>query len=69
MSLSRQMAVMLHYMNKSGCVVEHFVGVEHVISTTTLSLKDAIDRLFSKYWLSISRLQRQGYDRVSNMQG
>ncbi|XP_065637376.1 uncharacterized protein LOC112007673 [Quercus suber] len=36
--------------------------------TSALSLKVAIEFLFSKYALSLSRLRRQGYDGASNMQ-
>ena len=55
-------------MDKNGHAIEWFIGVEHVSSTTTLSLKAAIDKLFYRHRLSISRLQRQGYDEASNMQ-
>ena len=68
-SIKEQMAIVLRYVNKNGCVIERFVGIEHVTSTTSLSLKDAIDRLFSRHGLSISRLRGQGYDGASNMQG
>ncbi|XP_022893931.1 zinc finger MYM-type protein 1-like [Olea europaea var. sylvestris] len=37
--------------------------------TTALSLKAAIDKVFSRYNLSMSRLRGQGYDGASNMQG
>lgn len=63
------MAVTLHYVDQNEHVIEYFIGIEHVTSTTALSLKVAIDRLFLKHELSISRLQRQGYDEASNMQG
>ena len=56
-------------MDKKGHVIEHFIGIEHVASTTTLSLKVAIDSLFSRHGLSMSRLRGQGYDCASNMQG
>ena len=68
-SIREQMAIVLHYVNTNRCVVEHFVGLEHVTSTMAISLKDAIDRLFSRHGLSISRLRGQGYDGASNMQG
>lgn len=47
--------------------MERFIGLEHVSSTTTLSLKDAIDRLFYRFNLSIFSLRDQGYDGASNM--
>ena len=45
------------------------LSIEHATSTTALSLKAAIDNLFSRHGLSISRLRGQGYDGASNMQG
>ncbi|XP_031252129.1 zinc finger MYM-type protein 1-like [Pistacia vera] len=53
----------------NGLVIEHFLGVEHVTSTTTLSLKATLDNFFSRHGLSFSRLLGQGYDGASNMQG
>ncbi|XP_022877497.1 zinc finger MYM-type protein 1-like isoform X2 [Olea europaea var. sylvestris] len=55
--------------NNTGCVVERFMGIEHVSSATSLSLKASIDKLFSRYGLSISRLRGQGYDVTSDIQG
>ncbi|KAL5557311.1 hypothetical protein UlMin_039547 [Ulmus minor] len=68
-STKEQMVVVLCYVNNKGQVIERFIGIEHVPSTTALSLKSAIDKLFSRYSLSISRLRGQGYDEASNMQG
>ncbi|KAL5559866.1 hypothetical protein UlMin_036077 [Ulmus minor] len=67
-STKEQMAIVLHYVNNKGQVIERFIGIAHVSSTTALSLKSAIDKLFSRYSLSISRLRGQGYDGASNMQ-
>ncbi|XP_052208840.1 uncharacterized protein LOC127812456 [Diospyros lotus] len=67
-SVKEQISIVLLYVNKKGCVVERFVGIKHVSSTTALSLKDAIDNLFSRYKLSISSLRGQDYDGASNMQ-
>ncbi|XP_031250167.1 zinc finger MYM-type protein 1-like [Pistacia vera] len=68
-SNKEQMAIILRYVNKKGCVVECLLSIMHVTDTTTLSLKMGIKTLFSKYNLSISRLRGQGYDSASNMQG
>nr|KYP47883.1 Zinc finger MYM-type protein 1 [Cajanus cajan] len=53
-SVKEKMVVVLRYVNKN---------------TNVLSLKMALDSLFSKYGLSLSRLRGQGYDGASNMQG
>ncbi|KAL5557496.1 hypothetical protein UlMin_039732 [Ulmus minor] len=68
-SVKEQMAVVLRYVDKKGQVIERFVGIEHVANTTAPSLKAAIDKLFSRYGLSLCRLRGQGYDGASNMQG
>ncbi|GAV74974.1 LOW QUALITY PROTEIN: DUF4371 domain-containing protein, partial [Cephalotus follicularis] len=52
-----------------GCVIERFIGIMHVSSTTSLSLKMAIEALFSKYGLSLSSIRGQGYNGASNMRG
>ena len=44
-SNKEQMAIALHYVNKSGSIVECFLGIVHVKDTTTLSLEMAIDEL------------------------
>ncbi|CAN6692183.1 unnamed protein product [Malus baccata var. baccata] len=66
-STKEQMAVVLSYMNKKGEAIEKFLGVQHVSSTTSSSLEDAIERLFATTNLSMSKLQGQGYDGASNM--
>ena len=68
-STNEQMAVALRYVDKKGHVVKRFLGIEHVTDTSALSLKVAIEDLFCRYELSLSRLRGQGYDRASNMQG
>ena len=65
--MKEQMAVVLRYVDKSGQIVERFIGIEHVTSTTALSLKAAIDNLFSRHGLSISRMRRPVICKVSLM--
>ncbi|XP_022845237.1 zinc finger MYM-type protein 1-like [Olea europaea var. sylvestris] len=67
-SVKEQMSVVIRYV-KNGCILEHFIGVIHVLNTTAASLKAAIDQLFSTHSLSISNLRGQGYDGASNMRG
>ncbi|KAK2655171.1 hypothetical protein Ddye_008223 [Dipteronia dyeriana] len=50
---------LLHYVNPNGQVVERFIGIKHVASTTALSLKATIDNVLSGHGLSISRLYEQ----------
>ncbi|CAN6585781.1 unnamed protein product [Malus baccata var. baccata] len=50
-----------------GEVIERFLGVQHVSSTTSSSLEEAIERLFASTNLSMSKLRGQGYDGASNM--
>ena len=47
--------------------MESFLGVEHVTSTTNISLKGKIDAMLSKQGLSIFKCRGQGYQRASNM--
>ncbi|GAV59346.1 LOW QUALITY PROTEIN: DUF4371 domain-containing protein, partial [Cephalotus follicularis] len=71
-SVKEQMAIFLLYVDRMGFVIEcifFFVAIVHDTNTTTLSLKEAIDKLFSIYGLSISRIREHGYDGGSNMQG
>ncbi|XP_020415530.1 zinc finger MYM-type protein 1-like [Prunus persica] len=66
-SVKEQMVMVLRYVDDKGHVIERFVGVQHVIDTTSSSLKDAIDIFFSSNGLSFSKLRGQGYDGASNM--
>ncbi|XP_076921231.1 uncharacterized protein LOC143582593 [Bidens hawaiensis] len=68
-SKKEQMAVVLRYVDKLGFVKERFIGLVHVMETTALSLKAAIDDLFARHNLSIGRVRGQGYDGASNMSG
>ncbi|GAV86723.1 LOW QUALITY PROTEIN: DUF4371 domain-containing protein, partial [Cephalotus follicularis] len=66
-SVKEQAAVALRYLDSKECIVERFLSIVHV-SDTSFSLKAAIEALFSKHSLSMSRLRGQGYDGASNMQ-
>ncbi|CAN6682589.1 unnamed protein product [Malus baccata var. baccata] len=66
-STKEQMAVILRYVNKKGEAIEKFLGVQHVFSTTSSSLEEAIERFFATTNLSMSKLRGQGYDGASNM--
>ncbi|CAN6710345.1 unnamed protein product [Malus baccata var. baccata] len=66
-SMKKQMAMVLCYVDDNGHVIERFVGIQHVTDTTSSSLKDVIDTFFSRNGLSISKLRGQGYDGASNM--
>lgn len=66
-SVKDQMALVLRYVNKWGEVIEHFLAMVHVADTSSKCLKDAIDALFTKHDLSLSRLRGQGYDDVSDI--
>ncbi|KAH7670424.1 Ribonuclease H-like protein [Dioscorea alata] len=68
-SVKQQMGVVLRYVNKNGHVIERFLALVHVPDTSAISLKNAIDCLFAKHKLSLSRLRGQGYDGASNMRG
>ncbi|KAI8525208.1 hypothetical protein RHMOL_Rhmol13G0211600 [Rhododendron molle] len=63
------MAIAIRYVDKRGNVIEQFLGIEHVPNTNALTLKEAMESLFSRLGLSSSRLRGQCYDGASNMQG
>ncbi|XP_075649879.1 uncharacterized protein LOC142620391 [Castanea sativa] len=67
-SVKEQMTLVLRYVNKQEIIIERFLGIVHVASTTALSLKCAIEGLLCEHNLSLSRLRGQGYDGASNMQ-
>ncbi|CAI9259805.1 unnamed protein product [Lactuca saligna] len=58
-SKKEQMVIVLRYVDNCGVVKERFIGVVHVKDTSSLTLKAAIDDVFT----------RQGYDGASNMRG
>ncbi|XP_037492202.1 uncharacterized protein LOC105629525 [Jatropha curcas] len=64
-----QLAIVLHYVDAKGCVLERFIRIIHVSDTSSISLKSAKDGLFSRHGLSLSSLRGQGYDGASNIRG
>ncbi|XP_015170262.1 zinc finger MYM-type protein 1-like [Solanum tuberosum] len=68
-SHKEQMALILRYVNKSGMVIERFLGIVHVNDTSSQSLKKAIYSLLLDHSLCTSKIRGQGYDGASNMQG
>ncbi|KAI3673345.1 hypothetical protein L6452_39463 [Arctium lappa] len=67
-SKKEQMAVVLRYV-KCVIVKERFVGIVHVMDTSVVSLKSAIESLFAEHGLSMKKVRGQGYDGASNMRG
>ncbi|XP_042065623.1 zinc finger MYM-type protein 1-like [Salvia splendens] len=68
-STKEQMAIVIRFVNKDGQIIERFLALVHVKKTTSVCLKEAIDFVFAKFKLSLSRLRGQGYDGASNMRG
>ena len=53
-SMKEQMSLVLRYVNKKGNIIEQFLGIVYVASTTALSLKCAIECLLCEHNLSLS---------------
>ena len=68
-SMKEKMTLVLRYVNRKWIIIEWFLGIVHVASTTILSLKYAIECLLCERNLSLSKLCGKGYDGASNMQG
>ncbi|KAM4100214.1 hypothetical protein ACB094_05G051500 [Castanea mollissima] len=67
MSTKEQLAIALSYVDKLGHVNEHFLGIAHVNNIAAMTLNSAIEEIFNKHSLSISRLWGQSYNGESNM--
>ena len=61
--------VSCRYVNGHGYTIERFIEIKHVGDTRAASLKAALDGMFLKHGLSMSKLRGQGYDGASNMRG
>jgi len=57
------------FVDAQGQVIERFLGMKSVADTTSSSLKVALDGMFARHGLSMSRVHGQGYDGASNMRG
>lgn len=68
-STKAKIAIVLHYIDKWGRVMERFFGLIHIIDTNALALLAAIEAMLVKHGLSLSNLRGQGYDGASNMRG
>ena len=68
-SHKEQLALCLHYVDKSGRPCEWFLGIVLVGGTTYSSLKEAIQSLLLSHGLTITKIYDQGYDGASNMKG
>ena len=66
-SMKEQMSLVLRYVNKKGIIIEQFLGIVYVASTTALSLKCAIECLLCEHNLSLTNLCGQGYNGANNM--
>ncbi|XP_068323200.1 uncharacterized protein [Pyrus communis] len=53
------MAVVLHYVDNKGQVIERFMGVQHVTETTSSKLKESIEEFLKLHDLSYSNLRGQ----------
>ncbi|XP_016648870.1 PREDICTED: uncharacterized protein LOC103327491 [Prunus mume] len=61
-SVKEHMAVVFRYVDKNGDVIERFVGIQHVSNTTSNSLKEAIDTLFSREELTLVAVTKGNAD-------
>ena len=52
-----QMAVVLRYVDKFGVLKERFLGIIHVMNTSSSTLKAAIDSLFNDHNLSLQQVR------------
>ena len=68
-SRQEQVSFILRYVNGSGKINEHFIGVTAVKQTDHETLALAIKETFQKYGFSLQNLRGQGYDGAANMSG
>ncbi|KAL7249118.1 hypothetical protein ACSBR1_011311 [Camellia fascicularis] len=61
-SMEEQIIVSFRYVESRGYVIERFLVIKQITSSSVLSLKKAVEDLFSTHGLSIFRLRGQSYD-------
>lgn len=61
------MGIIIQYTNKDEYVIKQFLAMVHVLNTSTILLKNAVDCLFLKHGLSLLMLKGEGYDGSSNI--
>ncbi|KAL7094155.1 hypothetical protein ACP275_11G084100 [Erythranthe tilingii] len=64
---TKQMALVLRFVNKVGVLQERFFETVSVKDTTALTLKCELSTILSNHALSVDNLRGQGYDGASNM--
>ncbi|KAL7190214.1 hypothetical protein ACSBR2_022490 [Camellia fascicularis] len=65
--MDEQLIVSLRYVDSRGYVIERFLGIKQITSSSVLSLKKVVEDLFSTHGLSIFTLHRESYDEVNNI--
>ena len=66
-SIKEQTVITLRYVHFKWHIIEHFLGILYASDTTVLSFKAAIEALFFKRNLSMSRIYGKDYDGANNM--
>lgn len=61
------MAITLKYVNVNGRLIEYFIGIRHITSTTDTSLKIVTVNLLASHNINTSRVCGQSYVGATNM--
>lgn len=61
------MADALRYVNKYGIITERFLGIAHVRTITSISMKMIINDILCKHGLTTSRIRGGSYGGATNM--
>ncbi|XP_042016240.1 uncharacterized protein LOC121764253 [Salvia splendens] len=68
-SAKEKMAIVIRFVNVKGEIIDRFLALVHFKETKSICLKEAIDSVFAKFELSLSKVRGQGYDGASIMRG